>query len=55
MTEESAVKDQTDPCAVREGRCALGLHETGQVSAALLWEQERGKQAAGAGRMVSPL
>lgn len=42
-------------CAVREGGCALRVHGTGQVSAASLGKQERGKQAAGAGRMVSPL
>lgn len=31
------------------------VHGTGQVSAALLGEQESGKQAAGADRMVSSL
>lgn len=39
-----------------QGRgCALRVHGTGQVSAASLRGQERRKQAAGAGRMVSPL
>lgn len=46
--------DVVAECAVREGRCALRVRGTGQVSAASLGEQERGKQAAGAGGMVSP-
>lgn len=47
--------DAEAQCAVREGRCALRVHGTGQVSAASLGGTGDGKQAADAGRMVSPL
>lgn len=33
----------------------LGLHGTGQVQAASWWGHEKGKQAAGVHRLVSPL
>lgn len=46
--------DAEAECAVREGRYALRVHGTGQVSS-IPGGTGEGKQAADAGRMVSPL
>lgn len=48
-------RDAEAGCAAGEGGQAVRFGGTGQVSAASGGEHERGKQAAGAGRLVSPL
>lgn len=48
-------RDAEAGCAAGEGGRALRLRGMGQVSAASQRGHERGEQAAGAGRVVSPL